>query len=455
MKHLTIFILILLSAFSIYRSYLTYNNNQDYLTQRFGNNKTIKLETIAQIKSEVGSSNGQVNFLVKDINNNFHNMDYKVTAPEHELKFGNCLKLSGNLARPENTNKTPEINLMTFPYREYLAKDNVYLLYKVNKLESANSCQKLSTLDQVKLIFLIWKQKITNIFLQKYEQPYAGFVAGVLIAGKGLMSTQTLEIFKRVSLSHVIVLSGSNVSMVVLFIKFLFDFIFNIFKLKENRLTEFFKKILMIIFITSFVLLTGGGPPIYRAFISTFCGLVIFKKNTSQLFALTVVVLLMTISNPFQSLYDPSFHLTCCATYGLIMFSKYFDKRIIFSWLGSMPDFLREILSVTVATQVFVFPYIIFMSSSFSSVFLFSNMIVLPLIPFIMLLGFLSLFPYVSDFMILINNIILHLVFFLVKFLSEVPYGYLIFNKNVSIWILVLYGGFVFWLMKKVRDSGE
>jgi competence protein ComEC len=209
----------------------------------------------------------------------------------------------------------------------------------------------------------------------------------------------------------------------------------------------------MILLITSFVLLTGGGAPIYRAFISSFCALVIFKKNTSQVYALTVVVLIMTIINPFGSLYDPSFHLTCCATYGLILFSKYFDQLLLFSKFSFLPKSIREIVSVTLATQIFVFPYIIFMSGSFSTVFLLSNVVVLPLIPFIMLLGFLSLFPWLSGVCVAVNNVILHLVFYLVTFLSRIPHAYILFSKKTSVFILIFYALFVLFLFLKIKTS--
>jgi hypothetical protein len=92
------------------------------------------------------------------------------------------------------------------------------------------------------------------------------------------------------------------------------------------------------------------------------------------------------------------------------------------------------------------------MSGSFSTVFLLSNILVLPLIPFIMLLGFLSLFPIVGGLCILVNNVILKIVFYLVRVLSEVPSGYVVFDRKVSLWILIGYGVFVlflFWKMKK------
>jgi hypothetical protein len=95
------------------------------------------------------------------------------------------------------------------------------------------------------------------------------------------------------------------------------------------------------------------------------------------------------------------------------------------------------------------------MSGSFSTVFLLSNVLVLPMIPFIMLLGFLSLFPWISGLFILVNNVILKTVFFLVRFLSEVPGGYLVFDKKTSIWILVIYFVFVIFLFVKIKTSPQ
>lgn len=437
-----------------FKSYDVFDDRQDFLGSRFSTYKTQKLETLVQIKSEVNVLDFDMNFFASDLNNNFDDMNYKVTGPKREdFQYGDCLKVTGTLSLPESSMSSKKETLYNFPYKEYLAKDNVYLLYKVKSFKKIENCPELSVYKKVKLFFLNKKQEITKIFLEKYDQPCVGLVAGVLIAGKGLMNKDTLEMFKRVSLSHVIVLSGSNVSIIIFCIKYVFDLMFGILRIRENLFVEIIKKILIMLSITSFVLLTGGGAPIYRAFISSFCGLVIFKKNTNQIYALTIVVLIMTIVNPFGSIYDPSFHLTCCATYGLILFSKYFDEVMIYSRLNFVPNFLREIISVTLATQVFVFPYIIFMSGSFSAVFLLSNVLVLPVIPFIMLFGFLSLFPWVDALFIFINNILLRVVFYVVDFLSKVPYGYVVFDIKMSLVILLVYGVLVLGLVYKIKNA--
>lgn len=443
MKFYIFIILCIVSILATYRSYDIFNAKQNELDEKFSQKNLLKLETVIQIKSEISNSNFKTTFIGED-----KDFKYKVTGSElSDITFGDCLKVTGNISRPLIVNSGE--TLYNFPYTEYLAKDGVYLLYKVNKIEKVLECPTMSRYEKVKLFFLNQKIMITKIFLERYDQPYAGLVAGVLIAGKGLMSSDTLEIFKKVSLSHVIVLSGSNVSIIIFCIKYIFDLIFS--RVRESLSIEIIKKILTILLVTSFVLLTGGGAPIYRAYISSVCALVLFKKGTDQIYALTTVVLIMTIINPMASIYDPSFHLTCCATYGLILFSKYFDQLMIFSWTNFVPNFLREIVSVTLTTQVFVFPYIIFMSGSFSTVFLISNVLVLPLIPLIMLLGFLSLFPWISGLCILVNNVILKTVFYLVRVLSEVSGGYLVFDRKMSACILLGYGVFLVWLVGRVK----
>lgn len=456
MKFYLFFTLLIIAILVTFQSFRSFNLNQEKLYESFKDKKYQKLETDIRVKSEINDSGFDASFFAEDIEKNFGNMRYKVSVSKTEnLQYGDCLKVSGNLSRPDSSMTNKNETLYNFPYKEYLAKDDVYLLYKVNRFERLENCPSMNIYDKTKIFFLNKKQEITKIFLEKYEQPYAGLVAGVLIAGKGLMSKDTLEMFKRVSLSHVVVLSGSNVSIIIFCIKYIFDVMFVILRLKENLFVEWIKKILIMILITSFVLLTGGGAPIYRAFVSSFCALMIFKKNTDQVYALTIVVLIMTIINPFGSIYDPSFHLTCCATYGLILFSKYFDQSLIFSWMNFLPNFLREIMSVTLATQVFVFPYILFMSGSFSFVFLISNVSVLPLIPLVMFLGFMSLFPWMGEVCVFFNNILLKIIFYTVKILSKLPYGYVVFDKKTCVIILMVYGVFVLWLIRGMKKPGD
>lgn len=415
------------------RSVVEYKQKVGELGKVFSQNKNLSISTVLQVDSDITRSMSKIVFFAHD-----EKERYKVTAPPNfEIEFLDCISVAGKLSLPEVKKAEKEIEtIYKFPYKQYLAKDNVYMLMQVKTLRQVQGCENVSSYQKVKLYFINLKNKLTNIFLTEYEQPYAGLVAGVLVAGKGLMSSETLEMFKRTSLSHVVVLSGSNVSLILVCIKLLVDKLF---------FWKWVKRIIILIAVWAFVLLTGGGAPIYRAAVSAFCGMVLFDDKTSQVYALTVAVLILTIINPFQTFFDPSFHLTCCATFGLILFSKPIARNLQFSIFRFIPDWLREIISVTLATQVLVFPYILAMSGTFASVFLLSNVLVLPLIPFVMLLGFGTMigglfgFQWLVGLSVFVNNFVLKVIFWIVERLAVVPYGYVEINKGVSVWILVVY----------------
>ncbi|MEN9604614.1 MAG: hypothetical protein RJB39_299 [Candidatus Parcubacteria bacterium] len=430
------------------RSFGVYTQKAGELDSTFSQRKNLSISTVLQVDSDVTRSMSKIVFFAHD-----QNQRYKVTAPPNmEVEFLDCVFISGKISLPEikSFDKKEIETVYQFPYKQYLAKDDVYVLMQIKEWEKVRECTEVSKYELIQKWFIGLKNKLTEIFLTEYEHPYAGLVAGVLVAGKGLMDSDTLEIFKRTSLSHVVVLSGSNVSLILICIKLLVDRLF---------FWKWIKKIIVLLAVWAFVLLTGGGAPIYRAAASAFCGMVLFDNKTSQIYALTVVIFILTIINPFQTFFDPSFHLTCCATYGLILFSKPIETKIRLSVFRSISKSLREIISVTLATQVFVFPYILAMTGSFSSVFLLSNVLVLPMIPFIMLFGFVTMvgglmgMGWLVSLSVFINNFILKSVFWIVGKLAAVPYGYVQIGKGWSVGVLIAYFLLLFSIFIKSKKK--
>ncbi len=431
------------ALFYIYTEMILYTQTVKHLDREFVEDKKVSVNI--RVDSDISRSLSKFVFFGRDTGTE---QRYKVTTlPTVDVSFGDCLVATGTLSLPEIRKANPHdetLPLYSFPYREYLAKDDVYLLLQVKDMLHTSGCKSLSWYEKLELFFMKQKEKLTKIFLTQYEQPYAGLAAGVLVAGKGLLDKDSLDMFKRTSLSHTVVLSGSNISIILVCIKMFVDRLF-FWKREKGWIVKILQKIIIMLAVWAFMLLTGGGAPIYRAVASAYCGMMLFQEKTSQVYALTVTVLILTIISPFQTLYDPSFHLTCCATLGLILFSKPIDEWVRLSRIRWIPGWIREIMSVTLATQVFVFPYIMFMTSSFSSVFLVSNILVLPILPFVMLLGFVTLCASLLglQFLVLVsvyvNNLILHYIFYIVKILADVPYGYMVVTKTTSMVILVVY----------------
>ena len=93
----------------------------------------------------------------------------------------------------------------------------------------------------------------------------------------------------------------------------------------------------------------------------------------------------MILHNPKILRFDAGFQLSFLATLALIYLAPYFDKKFHFitnKWK------IREIVSATVATQIFVLPLLLYKTGIFSAVALPVNLLILIFMPVTMLLGF-------------------------------------------------------------------
>jgi competence protein ComEC len=133
----------------------------------------------------------------------------------------------------------------------------------------------------------------------------------------------------------------------------------------------------------------------------------------------------MIIQNPYIVLYDPSFQLSFLACFGLIVLSSPIENRLTFitERFG-----IRGVVASTLATQIFVSPYILYMMGQISIVGMFVNIIVLPFIPTTMLFvslsgiaGFISIF--ISKIFAYIANILLSYELFIVEKSANLPFS--------------------------------
>jgi competence protein ComEC len=117
--------------------------------------------------------------------------------------------------------------------------------------------------------------------------------------------------------------------------------------------------------------------------------LVLLAKQTNRRYDITRALLLagvfMIIQNPKILVFDLSFQLSFLATMALIWVAPLVERKVQFI----TPKYkLRELVVSTIATQIFVLPFIIYKMGLLSIFALFANVLILPAIPIIMFLGF-------------------------------------------------------------------
>lgn len=255
-----------------------------------------------------------------------------------------------------------------FQYRRYLQQFNVHSVTFLDKGVCVGYEYKQNYFASIRSSFVSAIHKI----LPNHE---ASLLGGLLLGVRNSFSPELLESFRITGLIHIVVLSGYNITIVA-----------EAFRRILVRLPRTLSTILSIIAIGLFVILSGAQVAGVRAGIMGM--IVLIARATYREYdgirALFLVAAGMALYNPTLVLFSTSFHMSFLATFGLLVFTPFFEK--VFSQIPESFQ-LRSIVSVTVATQIFLLPYLAFAIGEVSVVSILTNILVLPIIPLAMFMG--------------------------------------------------------------------
>src|SRR3569832_1543464 len=292
-----------------------------------------------------------------------------VLAPPHEnISYGDEVRAQGELRLPEAFDAGAG---RTFNYPLYLAKDGVLYELAFAKAEATGK----NSGNILKRAAIVVKQKLQSGLEAALPEPEAGFAAGITLGDKRSVGKDLTATFTRVSLVHIVVLSGYNITVVIN---------------AATRMLAFLPRLartgVSAIVVAFFILMTGGAATAVRAGFMAF--LAVYARLSGRTFlalrALGAAAFVMILWNPLTLAFDPSFELSALATLGLILFTPYVSERL--SWLTERFS-LREIVSSTIATQITVHPLLLYQRGNLSIVALPANLLVLPTMPLAMALS--------------------------------------------------------------------
>ncbi len=218
-------------------------------------------------------------------------------------------------------------------------------------------------------IFTSIKQSIKSTYSQNLSAQNAGLLMGIVFGEKD-MDKQSVKIFQKTGVLHIIAASGMNVSMLV---SFLLAFLL-IFLRRQQALVATF---VAIIFYTA---LADFQPSIVRAAImgGFAIGAGIIGRQNSAIFTLIITAFVMIFWDP-AVLVSISFILSFAATAGIVLFEPIFKKYF--------KNPLLEDFRTTFAAQIATTPIILFFFGTYSPISILVNLLVLWTVPPLMLLG--------------------------------------------------------------------
>ncbi len=212
-------------------------------------------------------------------------------------------------------------------------------------------------------------EQVSAIFSTYLPEPHSSLVSGMVIGQQIPKSMGFYEEIKRVGLLHLVVLSGSNIS---------------ILSAVSGSMLGFLPKKLALVaqlcLIVAFVFFVGFQAPILRAAVMACCcnGALLYGRRSLSLYSVLLAVIFFAIWFP-EMIPTLSFQLSFAASIGIILFGvpKPTDNILV-----------RE-LRPTLAAQLFTTPIVWIAFREFSTVAVLANVLVSWTVAPIMILGLL------------------------------------------------------------------
>lgn len=302
---------------------------------------------------------------------------------ENLLDFGDTFTARARMNLPSEAD-----NEGTFDYRMYLKTKKIFFSGYVDG-ESVQICGRkdFRLSDRIKL----FHYKCCDLIDKTLALDTAPILKGVFLGDKSDLDDETKQMFSRSGLAHVTAVSGLHVSTVA-------ALVFSLFKILKIR--KRIAGLFAAAFIIFFVLLSGAPVSAVRAGIMTIMAIVaefIYRKSdtyTSMAFA----VILIVLAWPFAA-FDAGFLLSFGAVFGILVFYSRIE-RFVFAFLCTSKNkviniinkILRKLLSVlfvSISVQLTTAPLVLYLYQELTFWSLVSNLIIIPLLSFIMISGIL------------------------------------------------------------------
>lgn len=288
--------------------------------------------------------------------------------PYEDFEFGDWVEISGLLEAPSQ-------DIEGFNYAHYLARYRVWWV-----MNRAHVMVVERGPPSVRRTLYQFKSRLETRLNELYMEPEASFVAGLLLGSRKGMPEDLALAFQQVGLTHIVAISGYNISLVIAG-----TFLFFSFLPLKWRVWVSSGAILL------FVVLVGGSAAVVRAGIMGSLTLwALFTGRKSQVFfALLWSAVIMVAANPYVLLYDVGFQLSFASTLGLLLFVPMLE-RLCPKW--EKGKVLKEAFLLTVAAQITTTPLMLFHFGRISWISPLANVLVAPFLAPAMMFGALSLF---------------------------------------------------------------
>jgi competence protein ComEC len=281
-----------------------------------------------------------------------------------------------------------------------------------------------------------WINRFTRRFSAGMQsalpEPNASFGMGLLVGQRSTLSKDIINQLTMVGLLHIVAVSGYNLTILVRA------------SAKLKLRSKYQKLVLSLALIGFFILMTGFSASIVRAAIVSTLSLWawFYGRKIRPVLILAFTAALTALFNPFYIWGDPGWYLSFLAFFGVLIISPVVAAKLF----RRPPKIIVGVAMETLAAEIMTLPLIMAMFGQLSLVGLITNVLVVPLIPFAMLLSAVAaaagmLMPAMAGWLAWPANLLLTYILDIVRLFAAIPSIFL--RRSISIPSMLYFYGLV------------
>lgn len=344
-----------------------------------------------------------------------------------KLKYGDKIEFYLEYEKPSTAR-----NYMGFDYSNYLKTKKIFgtVNLKEEDVEIISHDNSNIILRKIYELRNLMKTKIEKLL----PKETSGLCLGMLIGETSGIEENMQENFRDSNLSHILAVSGANVSYIIVSITYIFN---------KMCLRKRLSKIISIILLILFMLLTGCTSSVNRACIMAILMLIaeLLYRKSDVYNNLAISALVLLIINPY-SLLDIGFQLSYMGTIGIVFLHDKIGNFIKIN--NKIVKYFFEMIAVTTCANLAIIPIMMFHFNTISLTFYFSNIIVGPILGIVVIIGFIMffislIFTPISSLIAIVLNLMLKFIIKIAEITANMPFSKITIITPSFFFIIVWY----------------
>jgi competence protein ComEC len=354
-------------------------------------------EVIIREQLRTSINNNRYVSIVKKINGKIASgkiiLNFKKNGTNKLFIVGQKLQIKDQLIKnfkPNNPNQ--------FDYRNYLETKGIYaqIFTQASQVKISNQIEK----DVWYYTAYFRNRIIKNLIKNGFNKNNLGVIIALILGQQQDISPEVIKDYQYAGAIHILSVSGLHVGFIMLFTTFL------LLPLPQSKFGNFLRLVIVISCLWLFAVVAGLAPSVVRsAAMFSFIALGKYlNREPNMSHTIIVSVFLILLFEP-MFLFDIGFQLSYIAVFFILWLQPLL--KLLWSPRNKITTYFWDILTVSFAAQIGTLPLSIYYFHQFPSLFFVTNLVLIPSLSAIMILGLiLMIFAFFDKIPLLLSQIV-------------------------------------------------